>query len=164
MESFAIFIFNSPNKSSVYKPSCLRTAFQPVPVYSGYRSNSPLSIAGWIFDVPPPTPCVSSTFKSVSCSIRMSSISPRIYCSVIGFVAICMVSFCGIWIMAPPTMPKQRTAATAAIILLVLFAFALCLRIRFSMKPRIKSIARASKAISKLPAIVIAALLVVMPR
>ena len=43
-----------------------------------------------MFDVPPPTPGVKATFKLLSCSMTSLSISPRISCSVIGFVAMRM--------------------------------------------------------------------------
>ena len=47
----------------------------------------------------------------------------HIYCSVIGFVAICMVSFCCVFIKTLPAMLKQTTAAMTAITLLVFLAF-----------------------------------------
>ena len=60
-------------------------------------SKSPFSIAGMMFDVPPPTPGVRATFKPLSCSMTNLSISPRISCSVIGFVAMRMTSTFVLW-------------------------------------------------------------------
>ena len=142
----------------------MSTMFQAVPVYSGYMSNSPLSMAGWMLEVPPPMPCVSSTFRPVSCSMRMSSASPSMYCSVMGLVAMFIVS------ALPPvnsethTSATQASAATPAAMRFVRLAFSLRLLMRFSMRPRMKSTTSASTAMSRLPAIVMAALFVVMPR
>ena len=51
------------NISSSSTPSAWwsSTSTQPLEVYSGYRSNSPASMAGWMLLVPPPTPLVIST-------------------------------------------------------------------------------------------------------
>ena len=50
-------------------------------------SNAPLSIPGWMFDVPPPTPAVMRASNPVFCSMTIFSISPMMSCSVMGFVA-----------------------------------------------------------------------------
>lgn len=117
-----------------------------------------------MLEVPPPTPWVNCTFNPVSCSMRMSSISPRMYCSVMGLVAMWSVSFDWDWRSDPPMIPAQRSSATAAKIRFCLFALTVRFFILRSMNPRRKSITSARSAISKLPAIVIAALLVVIPR
>ena len=62
------------------------------------------------------------------------------------------------------TTATIRTNAATAIILFAFLAFPLRFAIRFSIKPRIKSNTKASTAINKLPTIVMAALLVVIPR
>ena len=160
---FSPFIKISPLVTSISPLIIFKAVVLPQPEEPTIVTNSPFSIAGSMFDVPPPTPCVISTFKLVSCSIRMSIISPRIYCSVIGLVAILIVSFLPPGIIEIIVITATSIIATKLIILLVFFALILLLEILFSINPRIKSNTKASIAISKLPTIVIAVLLVVIP-
>ena len=81
-----------------------------------------------------------------------------------GLVAMRMVSpVCG-WNSMPQMIPMQASTAAAPITRFAFFARMLRFCSRFSAKPSRKSITRASAAISRLPAMVMAALLVVMPR
>ena len=86
------------------------------------------------------------------------------YCSVMGFVAMFIVSAALPRKRETAIRARQASAATAPTALFVRLAFSLRLFMRFSAKPSTKSSTSASTAMSRLPAMVMAALFVVMPR